>query len=126
MLDVRQGLARTICADYAGAEGKMHVMALAPEIEKEIASSIKEIQGAVRAVLEPAQIRRIISVVGKGAEKMVSSGYQPVIICAGQVRRFLKRMVEKSLPSIVVLSFNEIEPSVTLESEGMVNLADAS
>ncbi len=61
-----------------------------------------------------------------GAEKMVSLGYQPVIVCAGQVRRFLKRMVETSLPSAVVLSFNEIDPAVTLASEGTVNLADAS
>jgi len=123
---VRQGLARTICADYAGVEGKMHVMTLAPEIEEEIASSIKEIQGVARAVLEPAQMRRIISAVAKGAEKMISIGYQPLMLCAGQVRRFLKRMVHNSLPNVVVLSFNEIDPSVTLESEGTVSLADAS
>ncbi|MCK5558037.1 MAG: FHIPEP family type III secretion protein, partial [Candidatus Hydrogenedentes bacterium] len=123
---VRQGLARTICADYTSAEGKMHVMTLVPEIEEEIAGSIKEIQGVTRAVLEPAQMRRIISAVAAGVEKMVSLGHQPVIVCAGQVRRFLKRMVETSLPSAVVLSFNEIDPAVTLESEGTVNLADAS
>ncbi len=123
---VRQSLARTICADYADAEGKMHAMTIAPEIEEEMAGSIKEIQGVARAVLEPAQMRRIISAVAKGAEKAISLGHQPVILCAGQVRRFLKRMVEKSLPNVVVLSFNEIDPSVTLESEGTVTLADAS
>jgi len=122
---VRQSLARTICADYADAEGKMHVMTIAPEIEEEMAGSIKEIQGVGRAVLEPAQMRQIISAVAKGAEKAISLGHQPVILCAGQVRRFLKRMVEKSVPNVVVLSFNEIDPSVTLESEGTVNLADA-
>jgi flagellar biosynthesis protein FlhA len=123
---VRQGLARTICADYAGVEGKMHVMTVAPEIEEEIANSIKEIQGVARAVLEPGQMRRIISAVAKGAERMITAGYQPLMLCAGQVRRFLKRMVHNSLPNVVVLSFNEIDPSVTLESEGTVSLADAS
>jgi flagellar biosynthesis protein FlhA len=122
---VRQSLARTICSDYADAEGKMHVMTLAPEIEEEITDSVKEIQGVARAVLEPVQMQRIISAVVKGAEKMVSIGHQPVMLCAGQVRRFLKRVVEKSLPNVVVLSFNEIDPSVTLESEGTVKLTDA-
>jgi len=122
---VRQGLARTICADYAGADGKMHVMALTPELEQEIAGSIKEVHGVSRAVLDPEQIQRIISAVARGAEKMVSLGFQPIVLCAGQVRRFLKRMIEKQLPNVVVLSFNEIDPAVTLQSEGTVTLTDA-
>jgi len=122
---VRQGLARTICADYVGADGKMHVMTLVPELEQEIASAVKDVQGAARAVLEPGQIRRIIAAVTRASEKMVSLGYQPVIVCAGQVRRFVKRMVERSAPTVAVLSYNELDPAVPLQSEGTVTLADA-
>jgi flagellar biosynthesis protein FlhA len=71
-------------------------------------------------------MQRIIAAVTKGAEKMVSLGYEPVLVCAAPVRRFLRRMVENSLPSVVFLSFNEIDPSVSLEGEGTVSLADAS
>jgi len=123
---VRQGLARTVCSDYVGADGKMHVMTLAPDIEQDIVGSVQEIHGVSRAVLEPGHIQRIISSTARAVEKMVSLGYQPVIVCAAQARRFLKRMVERQLPNVAVLSFNEIEPSVTLESEGTVILADAS
>jgi flagellar biosynthesis protein FlhA len=123
---VRQGLARTICSDYVGADGKMHVMTLAPDIEQDIAGSVQEIHGVSRAVLEPGHIQRIISSVARAVEKMVSMGNQPIILCAAQARRFMKRMVEKQLPNVAVLSFNEIDPSVTLESEGTVVLADAS
>jgi flagellar biosynthesis protein FlhA len=122
---VRQGLARTICADYGGAEGKIHVMTLVPELEQEIAASIKEVHGVARAVLEPGHMQRIISAVARGAEKMASLGYQPIMLCAAQARRFLKRMIEKQMPNVVVLSFNEIDPSVTLQSEGTVSLAHA-
>ena len=123
---VRQGLARTICSDYVGADGKMHVMTLVPELEQDIASATQEVHGVIRAVLEPSHMQRIISAVARGAEKMVSLGYQPVIVCGGQARRFLKRMVERQLPNVAILSFNEIDPSVTLESEGTVILSDAS
>jgi len=123
---VRQGLARTVCGDYVGSDGKIHVMPLAPDIEQAIAGSITETHGVSRAVLEPGHMQRIISAVSRAAERMVSLGYQPVIVCAAQTRRFVKRMVERQLPNVAVLSFNEIDPSVTLESEGTVILADAS
>jgi flagellar biosynthesis protein FlhA len=52
---------------------------------------------------------------------MVMGGQDPVVLTSAPVRRYFKRVVERQMPKIVVLSYNEIDPAVRLESEGQVS-----
>ena len=54
-------------------------------------------------------------------QPLVLAGHEPIALTSAQARRYFKRIVERHLPKVVVLSYNEIDPAAQLESEGQVS-----
>ena len=57
----------------------------------------------------------------EAVQPLIMMGHEPVVLTSAPVRRFYKRIVERRMPKIVVLSYSEIDPAVELESEGQVS-----
>lgn len=57
----------------------------------------------------------------QAVQPLVMMGHEPIVLTSAPVRRYFKRIVARRLPKIVVFSYNEIDPSVQLESEGQVS-----
>jgi len=119
---VRNALSKYICAEYVDENGEMRVMTLDPVVEKEIANSLTELQGSTYLGLEPQRMQEIIAAVSEQVQRMTSAGHQPIILCSSQVRMHFQKMIERFLPDVVVLSYNEIQPNVKLKTEGMVTV----
>jgi len=118
---VRQRLARTICVEHTDEEGAVHVMALGPEIESLIADAVTTTEtGATYCALSPDDARRVIEAAARASEEMARRGYEPVVVCTTQVRLHMRRMLERQLPNVVILSYAEIVPDIDLRSEGTV------
>lgn len=58
----------------------------------------------------------------KAAQKLTAIGEQPIILTAPIVRLYFKRLTEQITRDLIVLSYNEIEPSVEVQSVGMVSI----
>ncbi|MBI4556096.1 MAG: flagellar biosynthesis protein FlhA [Candidatus Hydrogenedentes bacterium] len=116
----RQALARQISASYADEEGRLRVVTLAPELEREILEAVRRAEGGEYLPLEPARADAIARSAVQAVEGLLLAGHEPVVLTSAQVRRHFKRVVERLMPKIVVLSYNEIDPAVKLESEGQV------
>ncbi|MBI5408346.1 MAG: flagellar biosynthesis protein FlhA [Nitrospirae bacterium] len=110
---VRQALARTITKQYVNEEGRLPVFTLDPTFEK-LMSQVES------GSISPDVINKL----AKSIEKVLTSGKlkgsQPVILCSANVRRYLRRIVERLSPSIVVLSSSEIVSTTNLDIRGMV------
>jgi flagellar biosynthesis protein FlhA len=110
---VRQGLSRTITKQYVDDDGKLSVFTLDPAYEK-LLSQVDE--GGVT----PDVINRI----AKSVEQVLSSGNlkgaQPIILCSANIRKYLKKIVERISSSFVVLSSSEIVSTTNLDIRGMV------
>jgi flagellar biosynthesis protein FlhA len=119
---VRQRLARTICTEHSDEEGVVHVMALGAEIESLMADAVTATEtGSVYCALSPDDSRRVVESVARATEEMAKRGHEPVIVCTTQVRLHLRRLLERQLPNVVILSYAEIVPDIELRSEGTVN-----
>ncbi len=110
---VRQGLSRTITKQYVDDEGKLPVFTLDPAYEK-LLSQVDE------GGITPDVINRI----AKSVEQVLSSGKlkgaQPIILCSANIRKYLKKIVERISTSFVVLSSSEIISTTNLDIRGMV------
>ena len=53
-------------------------------------------------------------------QPMVQAGHDPLVLTSAQTRRYAKRIIERHLPKAIVLPYNEIDPTVKLESEGQI------
>jgi len=122
---VRQRLSRSITKMYETPEGELALMTLDTEIEEVISNAVQHTEHESYLSLEPALAQKIISQLTRSLEKFTSMNYQPVILCSPGVRPQLKRLTERFLPTLVVLSHNEIDRRVKLKSLGVVSLNNA-
>jgi len=120
---VRRALGRTICKELVDENGVLNVLTLSPEIEKAIADSIQERDGTTFMALHPETARRIVNGVANAIAKLGQLQTQPILICAEPlVRPFLKGLVERFIPGVVVLSYEEVPPEVEIRSMGTVEM----
>ncbi|HIJ72833.1 MAG TPA: flagellar biosynthesis protein FlhA [Candidatus Hydrogenedentes bacterium] len=117
----RHALARQICADYADEAGTLHVATLAPELERELIEAIRQAETGEYVPIDPARADAVAAETARAVQPMVVAGHDPIVLTSAQIRRYFKRIVERDIPKLIVLSYNEIDPRVQLESEGQIS-----
>ncbi len=118
----RAALARAICRQYRNADGELVVATVDPEIEEEMARALDGRAAGEAPALEPGLVQSVIRAVSRAVERMASEGYQPVLLTRPGVRPYLRRLVERVLPDVVVLSYNEVTRDQKVRSVGTVSL----
>jgi len=116
----RQALARSITNQYRSDDGALHLLTLSPRVEGVLAEAMSE-QG-LRLNLNPQIAQRLMELTSGQMEAMASKGYMPIVLCSATVRLAFRRLVERALPNLVVLSYSEIASGVDVRAEGMVEL----
>jgi len=122
---VRQALCRTITKLYSTDDGLLPVMILDPKLEDSISKSIHQSPQGVRFALEPGLAQRLLAQLSDGMQEMLTQGYQPVLLTSPEVRRFIRKMIEKVLPNLAVIATSEVSGEVTIKNVRVVRLEDA-
>ncbi len=117
----RHSLGRTICAEFMDDQKRMFVVTLDPALEKEISDGVTESAGITYLVLDPTRSKEISQRISDGIQPLITAGHHPMLLCSANVRRHIRRLVERAMPMLAVLSYNEIDPLVKLQSVGMVS-----
>ncbi|MCF6460528.1 flagellar biosynthesis protein FlhA [Clostridium sp. Cult3] len=118
---VRQRLSGYITNKYVDNSG-LNVITLDSEVEEIIMNSINRTETGSYLSLEPNTAQRILNNTLKSAQKLTAIGEQPIVLTAPIVRIYFKRLTEQITRDLIVLSYSEIEPSVEVQSVGMVSL----
>jgi flagellar biosynthesis protein FlhA len=118
---VRQALGRQITAGLLEADQKLYVLTFEPGLEQSLKEGLpKNEQGGAHLNLDPLRAQQIIEHLRVGVERMSKGGHQPVVLCSPVLRFYFKRLSEKILPNLTVLSYNELQPEIQVESCGMI------
>ncbi len=117
---VRQSLKRAISRRFFPANETCSVVTLDPKIEQEIMGSIKQTETGAYLNLDPARSKAILNSVESEMQKLENLGKSPIIITSPIVRMYFKRLTEDYYKELIVVSYNEIEPDIELQSVGMV------
>ena len=123
---VRQSLARQIVQPLLGMDKQLPVLTLDPKLEQLILDSIQPSDFGSYMTLDPRVLQELMQSLAREMEKMVLKGYNPVLVCAPVVRINLKRVTERQLPQLMVLSYNELVHGVQVQAVGMVTTGNAS
>nr|HOP41822.1 FHIPEP family type III secretion protein [Geobacteraceae bacterium] len=122
---VRQGLGRYIVEQYKQEGDVLPLLTLDRRIEEVVAESVQPSeQGGVLAI-EPGVAQRILQNIRTGMDKFNQTASHPVLLASPSVRRHVKKLTERFLPALAVLSHNEIPPNIKIQSLGVVS-ADAN
>lgn len=117
---VRQALKRAISNKYFPGGETTSVVTLDPKAEQDIMNSVKQTEQGAYITLEPEKTQRLMKSVKEEAEKLENLGKNPIIVTSPIVRMYFKRLTKDYYPDLIVISYNEIESNVELQSVGMV------
>ncbi|MCH8150280.1 MAG: FHIPEP family type III secretion protein, partial [Planctomycetes bacterium] len=122
----RNALARSLCQQQKGADGRIHCITLDPTLETTISKGLDRTEtGTVLAI--PSELQtKIVAAIRAQVESATAAnkGRPPVILVPPLIRAWVRKMIEVQLPSLSVLSYNEIVRGFEVESHGMVTLTN--
>ncbi|MBD2845271.1 flagellar biosynthesis protein FlhA [Paenibacillus sp. IB182496] len=119
---VRQGLSRQITHQFSGGSEPLRVITVGPSIEKKIADAVQQSDQGSYLALDPVATQQIYQKLTEQITRQVQSGQQPIVLASPTIRMYLRQLVERTMQDIPVLSYSELEPSVEVQSVGVVNL----
>jgi flagellar biosynthesis protein FlhA len=119
---VRQKLSRSIISTMTDETGTLSVLTLATQIEDLIRESVQSTEQGSFLALDPNLGQKIIEAIQANVEKISQEGYQPIVITSPVVRRHLRRLIERFMPQVVVLSHNELTNQSKIQSLGTVDM----
>ena len=117
---VRQSLKRAISAKYFSPNEQTSVVTLDPNIVQEIMNSVKQTEQGAYLTLDPQRTKAIMDSVEKEIAKLENLGKNPIVITSPIVRMYFKKLTEDYFKDLIVVSYNEIDANVELQSVGMV------
>jgi len=117
---VRQKLKPAISSKYFSGQGQVSVLTLDPKVEQEIMGSVKQSEQGAYITLSPDRIKALVDSTRKQVEKLESAGKNAIVLTSPIVRMYYKKLMEDYFKDLIVISYNEVESDVELQSVGMV------
>lgn len=120
---VRQALARQITHAFAQVGEPLRVISVGPGFEKAIADAVQHTEHGSYLALDPERTQMIYQALSEQINRVVDAGYNPVLLSSPATRMYIRQLLDRILPDVPILSFNELEPHVEIQSIGVVNVA---
>ncbi len=117
---VRQSLKRAISSKFFPSNETTSVVTLDPKMEQEIMANVKQTEQGAYLTLDPETTKTLMGSVGNEVKKLENLGKNPIVITSPIVRMYFKRLTEDYFKDLIVVSYNEIDSNVELQSVGMV------
>ena len=122
---VRGKLSRTISDLYKDKNGNLPVFVLDQRIEETITKSIQHSDQGSFLALNPTTAQGIITQINQKV-KTTETEHYPILLCSNNIRRYIRALIERFIPKLVILAYNEIAENVKIQSLGIVELVNAN
>ncbi|KAB2337526.1 flagellar biosynthesis protein FlhA [Cytobacillus depressus] len=119
---VRQSLARQITNQFSQANDSLKVVTLSGKVEKLIADGIQQTEHGNYLSIDPTDSQNILESIASQVEQLSLIEQTPIVLCSPAVRMYVRQLTERYFPQIPILSYNELEANVEVQSVGVVNL----
>jgi len=120
----RQSQKRAITNKYFSRSQSTSVITLDPKVEQDLMASVKQTEQGAYITLDPERSQSIIRSLKAETDKLEAVGAMPILVTSPIVRMYFKRLVNDYFKDLIVVSYNEIESDVELQSVGMVTYAN--
>ncbi len=119
---VRQSLGRFIVDQFKMDDETLYLVTLDREVEDLIAEAIQPSDQGSFLAIEPAIAQQIITSIRTMVDRFGIYGAQPVVLASPTIRRHVKKLIERFVPHVAILSHNEIPQNVKIQSLGVVSV----
>ena len=116
----RAVLARSISNSYSQDGQVLEVMTFDRDVETRIQEALHSTEQGSYLALEPGFAQALINSLNQALQNM--AGINPVLLCTPTIRLHVKRLTERYLPNLAIISHNEIAPHLKVRSVGTVTV----
>ena len=114
---LRAALGRQICLNNVDRDHVLYALTLSPEWEKTLDDSCQRTELGTMFLLNPMQVQDLIESTAMTLMRAHQSiGQQPVILCSPRIRLPLYQLLERHIPTIVVISYSELITDIKVEA----------
>ena len=118
---VRHSLSRQITKQFAQGN-VITCITIDVELENTIIQSVQRTEQGSYVNLDPRTMQDFINSLNQEIAKLTNMGYQPIILANPNARLYVRKLVERSAPGLVVLSYAELDPKTEIQAMGMVKI----
>lgn len=118
---VRQKLGGAICQTLTKGNN-LKVLVFDPGVEQKLSASLRRDSGKSMLVVDPSLAEQVLTRLAAQAEKMMAASLSPVLLCSPELRRHIRRITERTIPHLAVVSMSEVPTTVNVSSHGMVTV----
>lgn len=119
---VRQALARQLTSQFSQQGDSLKVVTLSGKVEKLIAEGIQQTEHGNYLSIDPTSSQSILESIASQVEQLSLIEQTPIVLCSPAVRMYVRQLTERYFPQIPILSYNELEANVEVQSVGVVNI----
>jgi flagellar biosynthesis protein FlhA len=116
----RRALGSQITKPFQTENGALCAITMDPRLEQQLTQGVRQSLSEVALIIEPKLARHVIETLSKFVQQMISTGQQPVILCAPQLRLAFRRFFENSFSDLAVLSYSEIPARVQIQNAAII------
>lgn len=120
---VRQSLSRQITLQYATQKEPLQVITAGASLEKKFADSVHRTEQGNYLSIDPESSQTIFQKITEQAAQLQQTGVQPILLTSPAIRIYMRQFVERFAPDLPVLSYNELETEIEIQSVGVVNIS---
>jgi flagellar biosynthesis protein FlhA len=120
----RQALGRAITDRYAEEDGRLYVLTIHPALQRQFMEALHATEAGPALALEPGLVQRFVQRTASQMEGLASAGHQPILLCPAAIRLALRRLTERALPTLVILSYNEVAAGVEVHASAMIQISE--
>ncbi len=118
---VRHAMARQITQQVT-QDNTLPCVTLEPALENRIASGVQRTDHGSFVSMDPDSMRRLLQSLNSELEKLTNMGYQPIVLTSPAIRLYFRKLVERSVSGLIVVSHAEIDQSVEIQILGVVKI----
>tara|TARA_R110002072_G_scaffold534_5_gene3810 strand:+ start:64510 stop:66585 length:2076 start_codon:yes stop_codon:yes gene_type:complete len=118
----RQALYRTITEAVRSEQGDVPLFTLDRGIEESIAQNVIQTEQGQELSLDPKITQTILASLNEKIDEATDMGEKMIVLCSPIIRTHFKRLTEKFIPNLIVISHNELSPDANIRSLGTVRL----
>jgi flagellar biosynthesis protein FlhA len=121
---VRQRMARSILKPHL-VDGVLQVLIFEKALEEKLISSLQTSEQGTYLALDLAFTQQMIDKISREAKNLIIQNIQPVVLVHPIIRSKLRRLLERYIQSITVISHNEIPQQVKIKSAGVIKIHES-
>jgi flagellar biosynthesis protein FlhA len=114
----RAALGRSITKSLVNDKGELPVITLSPEWETQLSAAVTRSDSGAYLAVDPKRFEQLVMAISTTCQKLTTPNW--TLLCSSGLRFHLRKLVERFIPNLTVISPNDIPPNLQITSIGVV------